>query len=1327
MSGVAIIVAALLLATPAGTVVLVWALERLTPGELRIGASAGTVSAGLDLGALHWRDGDTRLSVDALRIDIALPALARGRLRIDALAASGVTLTPGPRGAAGPVPSRLLPSLPFDVAVSAARIEDLRVAAAAGAAPLRIARIDGALRYPRDGPVTFDRLRVQAGDATVELAGQILAAPATALDLSFEVSAGRAGPGRIAGRGRLQGRLDDLALELAVQAPVQAVVTARADLLQAAPAVELLGRMDPPQQLLLPAAWPQAIVAGEVQAQVAAGVLAARVRLTGETPQVGAWRLEVDMAGEPTGVVHIERLALGAADGAQLNASGQVNVAAPARPDMDLRGNWTGLRWPSGGAPELRSDHGQFTLRGTPQRYEIDLDTALAGPTIGSVAVTARVRGGRSGARVEQLEARTGTGAVTVSGTVNWTGAARAALVADWQAMAVTLADGRTLASDSGHVALDGGPDAYRIDGAFGLRLADLPAGRVQIAARGDRARLDVDALTIHVRTGELTGAGALSWAGTEPEWRLQLDAHSFDPGWLAADWPGEIALVAGLHGRGGDGVLEIEHMRGTLRGLAFSARGEISRREGRYRIGNLALESGRSRVDVAGGVGGPEGLLWKIDAPDLGDLWPGARGLLTGHGRLGGNLLTPRVSGHLHAEAIALREYRAAQVEADVDVDVNDGGPMRIAITARDLLVGAVAVGSAAVHSRGTPAAHEIELDVDAPAGRIALTATGGLSAAEGWQGELSRGRVERDGHAPLVLEAPAALALRPGRGVLARQCWQAEDDGRVCFQGDADGSGHWQAALALERVALGRLGVPRLRSTGLLDAELDLAGSAAAIASARGELELGAGGLEIELDRDGGWRLDHQGARLRLDTDGGRIRARLEVALAGPQTVPAHVVLSLPAPIALLDLAGTPVDGRFDIELPALAPFAALSTELAEVDGQATIAGTVAGTLVAPQIDGALDAAVRAATVPRLGIAVANGRLHARVRPSGEVEIDGGLDSGGGRLGIDGRATLATLRDWTMTLGLRGERIEVVNLPEARVLASPDLTLTLRPRRVAVAGRIAIPEAHISPRSTADTVEVSEDIVVSGGDDEQTRESRWAITSDVTITLGEQVQIDAMGFTGRLTGEVHAIDEVGQVTTGTGVIRIADGRFEAYGQKLELERGRIILAGGPMDDPAVDARAVRTVASVKVGVRARGRLRQPVLSLFSTPKMADSEVLSYLVLGHGFSESTAGDARVLADAATSMGLKGGDLLSRKIGRAFGLDEVSVSANPAADELSLNVGKYLSPRLYVGYGMGLLDRSNVVRLRYGLTPRWSVEAETGTKTGADVLYSIER
>ena len=50
----------------------------------------------------------------------------------------------------------------------------------------------------------------------------------------------------------------------------------------------------------------------------------------------------------------------------------------------------------------------------------------------------------------------------------------------------------------------------------------------------------------------------------------------------------------------------------------------------------------------------------------------------------------------------------------------------------------------------------------------------------------------------------------------------------------------------------------------------------------------------------------------------------------------------------------------------------------------------------------------------------------------------------------------------------------------------------------------------------------------------------------------------------------------------------------------------------------------------------------------------------------------------------------------------------------------------YLSPSLYVSYGIGLFDPISTLRLRYLLSERWTLQAETGAETGADVVFKVE-
>ena len=54
-------------------------------------------------------------------------------------------------------------------------------------------------------------------------------------------------------------------------------------------------------------------------------------------------------------------------------------------------------------------------------------------------------------------------------------------------------------------------------------------------------------------------------------------------------------------------------------------------------------------------------------------------------------------------------------------------------------------------------------------------------------------------------------------------------------------------------------------------------------------------------------------------------------------------------------------------------------------------------------------------------------------------------------------------------------------------------------------------------------------------------------------------------------------------------------------------------------------------------------------------------------------------------------------------------------------------MGRYLAPRLYVSYGVGLIESINTLTLRYQISDKWQIKAESGEYQGADILYTIER
>ena len=84
---------------------------------------------------------------------------------------------------------------------------------------------------------------------------------------------------------------------------------------------------------------------------------------------------------------------------------------------------------------------------------------------------------------------------------------------------------------------------------------------------------------------------------------------------------------------------------------------------------------------------------------------------------------------------------------------------------------------------------------------------------------------------------------------------------------------------------------------------------------------------------------------------------------------------------------------------------------------------------------------------------------------------------------------------------------------------------------------------------------------------------------------------------------------------------------------------------------------------------------------------------------------------------------------MQQKLGIEVGTDTVEEGVGPDATQHSaVALGKYITPNLYVSYGMGLLDSVNIIRIRYFLNKFLSLQSESSSLGNAiDLLYNFER
>ncbi|NDP49200.1 MAG: hypothetical protein GZ085_12600, partial [Sulfuriferula multivorans] len=197
-------------------------------------------------------------------------------------------------------------------------------------------------------------------------------------------------------------------------------------------------------------------------------------------------------------------------------------------------------------------------------------------------------------------------------------------------------------------------------------------------------------------------------------------------------------------------------------------------------------------------------------------------------------------------------------------------------------------------------------------------------------------------------------------------------------------------------------------------------------------------------------------------------------------------------------------------------------------------------------------------------------------------------------------------------------------------------------------------------------------------------------------------------------------------QSLRGEGTIRVVEGRYAAYAQTLNIERG-VLRFVGPIDNPGLDVLAVRKTSNVKAGVQVGGTVQRPVVKLYSDPAMPDTEKLAWLVLGHGL-ENSGQQEFVLMQVAAAALLSQAESVNfqSKLADTLGIDSFDVRAGDGTTLSSsvISVGKRLSERATLSYEQSLDGLSQVVKVLYQLSPSVRLEVQAGQQSSFDAFYT---
>lgn len=840
----------------------------------------------------------------------------------------------------------------------------------------------------------------------------------------------------------------------------------------------------------------------------------------------------------------------------------------------------------------------------------------------------------------------------------------------------------------------------------------------VSLKARGDDKSAHIDTLRATMPTGRLDGGGQVWWTPTL-RWQADVRLAGFDPGYFLPDWRGAVngrlRSTGDTRSDGGlDARLDASELGGRLRGRALSGRANVlahlPAREGDLigAEGEVALGLGSSRIDAKGRVADTLDIDAKFSPLQLNDLLPNGEGVLRGTLKLTGARTQPNIDVDLAGQSLRYDDWKAESLRVNGRLPWRAGAAGALSIDGENVEAG-LAFARLHLDARGAVEALSVDGDADTSFGKLALAGDVAKRGTQ-WTGALNALRLAPTTGPSWSLQAPARFTVTPAANTtrlqLASSCFTAADStGSLCTDID------WptRADVRGKAVPLGLLAayLPEredgrewlLRGDIDVDAQVRPNGASwqgtARVRSAEGGLALDARGRReilgyADLDLDA--RFDPQ-----------RIEADLTSALRPNGRVVAKIATGWD------DYA--PLSGDIQIDTETLTWLELFSPDIVDPTGRLNGRIALGGTRAQPTLGGQARLTSFSTELPSLALSLRDGDFSMDAQPDGNARILGTVRSGDGTLQVDG--TLGWQSDDTpLQLRLSGKNILVSDTRELRAVIDPDVTVRYSAGQpIAVAGSVRIASAKIDLEGLDAGVSASEDVVVLDPANPE-RTGSTPLDLDLALTMGDDVRLRGFGLEGTLGGSVRMRARPGRETVATGSLDI-DGRYRAYGQKLQITRGRLVWSNTAFGDPLIDIRAEREVGQVTAGIDVTGRASAPIASVWSNPASSESEALAYLTLGRPLSSANADENRQLSAATAA--LSAGNLLASQLGAKIGLDDAGVSESRALGGSIVGIGKYLSPRLYVSYGVSLLGTGQVITLKYLLRKGFDIEIESST------------
>ncbi|MEN4981376.1 translocation/assembly module TamB domain-containing protein [Acinetobacter modestus] len=891
-----------------------------------------------------------------------------------------------------------------------------------------------------------------------------------------------------------------------------------------------------------------------------------------------------------------------------------------------------------------------------------------------------------------------------------------------------------------------GGFKSFAVDYDGSLNVLNQGNGLLKINVAGTPEYIKINELKHDGVAGKIFATGAVNLKN-KLGWDINASLVRFKPQYFVSTLKGELSGHVKTQGVWSEKLKRIDirdlNAAGFLNNKPVRGRGNLtllldSNQKGflpqQFEANNLFFAYAQNQLQATGNA---QSLRVKLNAPALYELYPGLQGRAYGVLNVQSQ---PRLkaTANIAVDNFAFNELASIQsLRIQGELPTSEATPTLLVAKVDHLRSGNREIENATINLGGTRKAHVLKVESNNRQSNFYVQLAGGFNQNNEWLGQLQKGHF-KSRRIDLVQNQSAAIIYSTAQSELyiGQHCWQSLHS-QVCLDQSArisQNKGNF--SVVTKNLDLNDFAVfmpEGLAVTGQLNGyaraswakgsrpKLD-----ASLVTRKGEI-----GLAPDDPQDIATTVTYDELSLIAKSVNDGLLFRVDMKTPDIGTGYANVIVN---PFQ----NGMPMRGEVafdDVQLKVFKPFI---KDVRSMAGTLALAGKINGTLTQPQFTGEMRLKNGAISMISLPVNLNNIQLYSSIRQD-SASIDGAFNSG------QGVGRLKGSFDWKedphLALSLKGDNLLIRQAPMITAIVQPDLNLDVYPfkQQLSLRGTIDVPRARISmPETTAPVVNISPDVrVVQQGQDllaTLKAAKPWDIRADMTLTLGNQVIFQGFESNIPLVGRLH-LSQRGLETAmrANGAIGVSQKvKIEAYGQSLDLNRA-IARFNGPLANPTLDIDANKSVQGSMVGLRVTGTATVPNVQIYNDAGLSEQEALNALVTGRinegssGLSNTEGFKSDVnntIAAAGISMGLGGTRALTNQIGRTFGLSGLALDAQGTGDDTQVSLTGYITPDLFIRYGIGVFTPVNKLTLRYQMNRRLYLEASQSLERAIDVFYN---